>query len=213
MNINKDTQIFASFSTKPGNNGCKFFNAGFSYYGINAIYKSFKIDNIDGAIQSSKVFGFSGFSVSQPFKTQILHYVDEILEDTKQIGAANTIILSNNKLVAYNTDYIAAQHKLNSFKDKKIYILGNGGYSKAVQYACGSLNIDYVIINRTNWSNIKYIENSVIYNCTPVENIVVKPNNYFIDGVPTTPTGIELALLQASEQFYIYTGKKFSIKL
>ena len=117
MNINKDTQIFASFSTKPGNNGCKFFNAGFSYYGINAIYKSFKIDNIDGAIQSSKVFGFSGFSVSQPFKTQILPYIDEILEDTKQIGAANTIVLYNNKLIAHNTDYIAAQQKLNSFKN------------------------------------------------------------------------------------------------
>ena len=44
--INKDTKIYGSFSSNPGNNGCTFFNNKFQENNINAIYKSFYSDNI-----------------------------------------------------------------------------------------------------------------------------------------------------------------------
>ena len=37
MLINKDTKIFCSFSSNPGNNGCEFFNTKFQENNINAI--------------------------------------------------------------------------------------------------------------------------------------------------------------------------------
>ena len=30
--INKDTQLYGSFSDNPGNNGCNFFNKGFKKF-------------------------------------------------------------------------------------------------------------------------------------------------------------------------------------
>ena len=38
--INKDTKIYCSFSSNPGNNGCIYFNTKFQQNNINAIYKS-----------------------------------------------------------------------------------------------------------------------------------------------------------------------------
>ena len=47
MLINKDTEIYCSFSSNPGNNGCNFFNDKFVSNNINAIYKSFYSEDID----------------------------------------------------------------------------------------------------------------------------------------------------------------------
>ena len=104
--INKDTKIYCSFSNNPGNNGCKFFNKLFKKNNINAIYKSFYSDDIKKSIEAVKSLNISGFAVSMPFKTEILNLVDYISDEAFEIGAANTIINHNNKLRAYNTDWI-----------------------------------------------------------------------------------------------------------
>ena len=86
-----------------------------------------------------------------------------------------------------------------------LYILGNGGYANAVKTAAKSLDYNYKHIDRNNWQDIKSINNSIIYNCTPVENIEVNKSNTFIDCIVTTETGRRLASIQASYQFKLYT--------
>ena len=49
-----------------------------------------------------------------------------------------------------------------------------------------------------------------MYNCTPLEDVSVK-SKYFIDCIVTTKTGKELATLQASHQFKLYTGLEFPL--
>ena len=56
---------------------------------------------------------------------------------------------------------------------------------------------------------IKDLKNSIIYNCTPVENIQVDASNTLIDCIVTTETGKKLATMQASHQFKLYTDLKF----
>ena len=206
MGINKDTKIFASFSLKAGNNGCIFFNKEFKKSKIDAIYKSFSVDNIELAVMAAKTLSFAGFAVSMPFKTEILKYVDKQSPEVKKIGAANTIVIKNKKLYAYNTDFIALEIILKNVSNH-IVILGNGGFSKAAQYACKKLNKKFTIINRSNWDKIKNIQNSFILNCTPVENIKleIQKSNSFYDGIPTTKTGKKIAKIQALYQFKLYT--------
>lgn len=109
MNINKDTKIFGSFSLNAGNNGNIFFNYNFKNLGINAIYKSFSITNIEDAIKAAKCLNFSGFAISMPFKKDVINFVDDISDEVKEIGASNTIINNNGRLIAYNTDYIGVR--------------------------------------------------------------------------------------------------------
>ena len=165
--VNKDTKIFGSFSKTPGNNGCMFFNKKFSINNVNAIYKSFYCDDILLSLTAAKQLKFSGFAVSMPFKELIVNYLDEIDLDVKEIGACNTVIIKDNITKGYNTDWKGVYKYFLREKVKSLSIYGNGGFSKAVQYACKKLNIEFEVITRKNWKQIPKYEYA--FNATPVE--------------------------------------------
>ncbi len=208
--INKDTLLFGSFSKNAGNTGCKMFNRIFEYHNIDAIYKSFSVDSIEDAMQSMRTLNIKGVGVSMPYKMEVLKYVDCVSPSARKIGAANTVINDRGLLSAYNTDYLAAKEMLFTEKDTYLYIIGNGGYSKAVQQAAITLDISYEIITRKNWGLLDQIKDSVIYNCTPVEHIEVDDSNVFIDCLINTFTGYKLATIQALHQFKLYTNREVS---
>jgi len=214
--IDKDTEIYCSFAKNAGNVGCQMMNSAFYYYGLNKIYKSFSVDNIKDAVAAAKILNFKGFAITMPYKKQILDYVDEADQQTKKIGAANTVLNDNGKLIAHNTDYLSAKNYLKNhlLKEKsysRFYILGSGGYASAVKQASKELGIDHINITRHNWDDIAEIRGSLIFNCTPVEDIrnKISHTNDFIDCIVNTATGKRLASIQASYQFELYTGMKF----
>ncbi|HUS03551.1 MAG TPA: shikimate dehydrogenase [Chitinophagaceae bacterium] len=123
-----------------------------------------------------------GFNVTIPYKQQVLEYVTEKSDTVNDIGAANTIKIIENKLIAYNTDVAGFEKsfvkKLKPFH-KKALVLGTGGSSKAIQFVLNKLGIDCLFVSRSqqpsaniiNYSMIdEHIMNQhkVIINCTPV---------------------------------------------
>ena len=211
--INKDTIICCSFAKEAGNTGCFMYNNAFKHLKLNYIYKSFSIDDIGEAINAAKILKFKGMSITMPFKQECLAYIDYPMHEVNQIKVANTILNKDGKLLAYNTDTYSSFIYLSKYKNKfnTIYILGNGGFSKAVQYSSKKIFKNINLITRKNWKEINNIYNSLIFNCTPV-NIIPDISNIYIDCNVKSKTGKELALLQASKQFEIYTNKKFPIK-
>ena len=210
--INKNTEIYCSFAKKAGNVGCKLFNSSFNYYEMDKIYKSFSINNIQDAINAVKTLDIKGFAVTMPFKVEVIDYLDELESGVQSIGAVNTVINDNGYLIGYNTDYLAAKEVLDECLGIDLYILGNGGYSRAVQQAAKDLGYKPNIISRSNWKNIKNIKDSIVYNCTPIRKIKVDKSNEFIDCIVSTPTGRRLSWIQASHQFKLYTGKELPIR-
>ncbi|MEO6720948.1 MAG: shikimate dehydrogenase [Ferruginibacter sp.] len=123
-----------------------------------------------------------GLGVTIPYKEQVLKFVDEMSEEVKAIGATNSIRISRNKRIAYNTDITGFERsfckQLKPFHTKAL-ILGNGGASKAVQYVLNKLGINFLVVTRNeqpaiNSINYKQLdagsisEYLVIINCTPV---------------------------------------------
>lgn len=207
MVINKETKLYGSFSNNPGSNGSIFMNHGFEKHGINAIYKSFYSDDIEKLIMCVKYLKFGGFALSSPHKIEILAYLDEIDPVAKEIGAVNTVINNNGKLIGYNTDWIGVREY---FKEKVdpfinvhfLTILGNGGFSKAVQYYCNTMSIPYEIITRENWGKLQDLS-GLFFNATPIK---VSVNGNLFDGSADDLCGKLIAYFQAREQFKLYTG-------
>ncbi len=222
--INKNTKLYGSFSKKPGNRGCKIFNSAFLYHGIDAIYKSYGVNNIEKAVECARTLNFGGFAVSMPFKKEVISHVDIITKTAQDCESANTIVSKDGKLVAYNTDFLSAKEFVSSavlkianqektaleyFRNgKQFCLLGDGGYAAAVSEALKSLNIEFQTINRKNWKDLGKVRNSILYNCTPVENIEeqIDKNSFLIDANTKTKTGRMLGLIQASHQYKLYTG-------
>lgn len=201
--INKDTKIYCSFSSNPGNNGCIFFNDEFERNGIDAIYKSFYSNDIKKSTEAVKSLGIKGFALSMPFKIEALDYVDEVEDSARKIGSINTVVNKDGYLKGYNTDWVGVKKYFEIRRFDSIYIIGNGGFSKAVQYTCDVMDIKFSIITRENWNTIEELNDKILFNATPVD---IKTDNFLIDGRPHTDTGKEMALYQAKEQFKIYTG-------
>ena len=138
-----------------------------------------------------------------PFKVEILNCVQDVDFPAKVIGAANTVVNSNGILKAYNTDWVGVYNYLSLLtKPEQIIILGNGGFGKAVEYACIQLNIPCRFILRAEWSKVPYLE-GVVFNATPAD---VEVRGMLIDGRPFVEgQGRVIADLQAEEQYKIYT--------
>tara|TARA_R110002020_G_scaffold172623_6_gene362982 strand:+ start:4112 stop:4771 length:660 start_codon:yes stop_codon:yes gene_type:complete len=215
--IDKDTEIYCSFAREAGNTGCQMMNTAFYYHGLNKIYKSFSVRSIEDAVKSVLTLGIKGFAITMPYKVEVLKYVHDMEDSVKEIGAANTVINTNGRLHAYNTDAYAAKKFLSEYDNRKpLVILGNGGYAKAVKWAAERSG--FTVEQRTRKENGIHMElgmthKSIIYSCIPesLKYTLHTKSNEWIDCLVNTDTGKQLAKLQASKQFELYTGKEFPL--
>jgi len=129
-------------------------NAAFSQLGINAVYVALHVTpaNLAAAIAGFKAAGIAGLNVTIPHKAAVISLVDELDGSAKSVGAVNTIINREGKLVGYNTDVYGFAHALTRLvgntKGMKVVILGAGGASHAVVQAFDGSN-EIVILNRS----------------------------------------------------------------
>jgi len=88
-----------------------------------------------------------------PHKNTVIKYLDETDSTAKAIGAVNTILNEQGKLIGYNTDgkgaMIALKENSISTEEKKMLILGAGGAAKAIAFQAVQEVEELVIVNRT----------------------------------------------------------------
>lgn len=95
---------------------------------------------------------FHGFSVTMPLKETVLQFIDKLCLDSVQIGAVNTIKISNTNFLATNTDGKGAALTLEKemdLKESQILILGAGGSAKAIAYELSKKGAHLTFYNRT----------------------------------------------------------------
>jgi shikimate dehydrogenase len=198
MNISAKTKLYGSFSENPGNNGAVFFNQAFGKYNIDAIYKPFKSTNTKGVADSIRILNFAGAAVSSPHKEKIMAYLDDIDSMADEIGAVNTVVVDDGRLIGYNTDWYGVQSVLQDANITALSIFGNGGFSRTVQYVCSMMNIEYTVLKRGDTIPLDIS----VFNATPIE--IQHP--HLIDGRPTTAVGLKIFEVLARHQFKLYTG-------
>ncbi len=136
MKIDTKTKLFAVIGSPVEHSKSPLIhNIALKENKINAIYTSFKVENVSDAINAMRKLNFSGYSVTIPHKVEIIKYLDEIDPFAKKIGAVNTVHNVNGKLIGYNTDCdgaIDALKEKTKLHSKKIYLLGAGGAARAI---------------------------------------------------------------------------------
>ena len=71
----------------------------------NYSYSNFEIENISefsSLLEKNK--NLKGLNVTNPYKEEIIPFLDQLSEEAIEIGAVNCIKILNNKLIGYNTD-------------------------------------------------------------------------------------------------------------
>jgi len=159
----------------------KFFQEKFNQLQIDATYENFDLQHIEElklVLQKNK--SLNGLNVTIPYKESILPFLDELSPEAQQIQAVNTIKISNNQLIGYNTDAFGFMKSLFPILEKQhthALILGTGGASKAVANALNSMGIEHRFVSRNRQQQeLAYAdldetiiqEHQLIVNCTPV---------------------------------------------
>ena len=127
-------------------------NKAFLAKGLNAVYMAFETRDIDGCIKGMRALGIKGMSVTLPHKSAVIPLLDEVDDLAKRIGAINTIVNDDGRLVGYNTDAVGALKALEDKIDlsgKSCCIIGAGGAARAIGFILKEKGVELVVANRS----------------------------------------------------------------
>ena len=134
----------------------KLHNYWLKQNNINAIYDKIKLEKkeIENFVKDIKKQKIAGCNVTVPFKKTVIPFLDKLSPEAEQTQSVNTIILSNDNLVGYNTDIFGFDKAIKNLnfdmQGKKILILGAGGVVPSIIFALNKMNVSKIIIsNRT----------------------------------------------------------------
>ena len=116
-------------------------NAALRDAGLDYAYVALPVSpkELPAAVEGLRALGFRGFNVTIPHKTAIIPLLDEVEEGARIIGAVNTVVNEDGRLVGCNTDAIgfldALRGKGFGTEGKHVTLLGAGGAARAVIWA------------------------------------------------------------------------------
>lgn len=118
--------------------------------GIRCHYQLIEVAVADQArlralLDSVRDFGFAGVNVTFPYKEAVVPLLDELSPDARAIGAVNTVVVREGRLIGYNTDASGFKRAVESFVATShrgpIALIGAGGVGKAIAFALANLGI------------------------------------------------------------------------
>ncbi len=119
---------------------------------------------------------FTGLNVTIPYKKEVIPYLDDLSPRASMLGAVNTIVRRNGKLIGHNTDFFGFEALVSAsglaLAGKKVLVLGSGGASNTAVAVLRQLGAQVVVISRSgedHYGNLpRHSDASVIVNTTPV---------------------------------------------
>lgn len=128
-------------------------NAAFQKLGLDFEYELFEVDpeGLSDAVNGMRALHIAGFNVTVPHKENIVTLLDEVTKLPHLIGAVNTVLNQEGKLVGYNTDgpgFIESLKEDAGFspQNKNIVVLGAGGAGRAISIMLAEANAKSVTI-------------------------------------------------------------------
>jgi shikimate dehydrogenase len=132
-------------------------NELFQHYGIDACYLQFHVKQkeLKEAVRGLKALKASGFNVTVPHKVAIIPLLDEIDPLAAAIGAVNTVVSRDGKLIGYNTDgngfVRGLTEHVDDLKNKTVLMIGAGGAARALYFSLAKQGVRKLdIYNRTH---------------------------------------------------------------
>jgi shikimate 5-dehydrogenase len=156
---------FISLSRYPGTNGSYYYNSFFKFYKIDAEYTAYGTENLKEDLDKQIKNGVSGISVSMPYKQEVISHLTSIDTTVERYNTCNTLVIDNDKISGYNTDYFGAAHILSKIPEgSTISVLGAGSMGSMIYEMLNKFATLYSI-KLGNWEE-RHSSSDVVINCT-----------------------------------------------
>jgi shikimate dehydrogenase len=112
------------------------------------------LEVLPSLVRAMRTIGFAGFNVTHPCKQAIVSLLDDLDEDARAIGAVNTVVMRDGKLIGHNTDSSgwewAFRRALPHADVSQVALLGAGGAGAAIAHALMRLGVQRLRIFDTD---------------------------------------------------------------
>lgn len=133
-------------------------NAMYQFGDINAVFIPLEIKdtpgNLDRFFEAVKTLNILGFSVTMPYKTRMLPYMDEVTEECRLFNCVNNVKYVNGKFYGDGFDGYGMCQAIEDtgvkLAGREALILGAGGISGVVANEMAKRGVEqFTILNRT----------------------------------------------------------------
>jgi shikimate dehydrogenase len=97
-------------------------------------------------LEGVRRLGFAGINVTFPYKEAVVGLLDELSADAASIGAVNTIVVRDHRLVGHNTDATGFARTITPLVSASargaVALIGAGGVGKAIAFALAGLGVN-----------------------------------------------------------------------
>ena len=123
--------------------------------GLTFFYQLIEIANADASrlksvLAAIRDLGFAGINVTFPYKEAVVPHLDALAPSAQSVGAVNTVIVENDRLIGHNTDFTgfarACRDLVRGSGPAPIALIGAGGVGKAIAAALASHDVAEVRI-------------------------------------------------------------------
>ena len=121
-------------------------NSAFVSQGINGVYLPFEVHDAHQFFARmvhprtrELNWNLRGLSVTAPHKQAVMECLDWIEAEAKEMGAVNTVVIEEDRLLGYNTDAAGfiepLLRRFGTLRDAKVAVMGAGGAARAAVWA------------------------------------------------------------------------------
>ena len=138
-NVNADTKVYGVLGTDVVRSlSPALHNRALEARGLDAVYVPLQAEALDPFVEALPALGLSGFSVTRPYKVEILGHLQEVEEAAALCGSVNTVVVHDGMLRGSTTDgtgVLVPLKKRVEVKGRAVVILGAGGAARAAALA------------------------------------------------------------------------------
>ena len=131
----------------------QLFNSVFNEMSMNSYYTCIRPQSAADIIDIIRTIPLAGANITAPYKEQMVSLVDVVSMDAEAIGAINTIVNSDGRLIGYNTDHYGVTQSLKEagidIPNSSCLVLGGGGAARSAVYGLMRQGAKVFICNRT----------------------------------------------------------------
>ncbi|MDI9914930.1 shikimate dehydrogenase [Rhodococcus sp. IEGM 1379] len=111
----------------------------YSYELIDLEARNVSVEKTGELVQAAVAGGFTGLNITHPCKQVVIDALHELSDNARLLGAVNTVVVDNGRLIGHNTDHsgflTALRRGLPDATLGRVTLAGAGGAGSAVAYA------------------------------------------------------------------------------
>lgn len=173
-------------------------------HGLRLHYQLIDLDLTPGAseqlpalITAARIMGFAGLNITYPCKQAVIPLLDELSPQAKAIGAVNTVVHRDGRLIGHNTDSSGWAWGLRWGLPKAdlrcVVLVGAGGAGSAIAHALLAMSAGELRIVDTDHSRAQALADSLREACKAHITVEADVAQALADAsgvVHATPTGM-----------------------